>query len=372
MMRRHQQMLTSVLECIQSNEMIPPVGDHSFALKQWNAELESILLEIYDDTEDQKAAGRIVDLVSDAYDLFLKEASNPQWHKSSVEERTALIQKLKTCPQIEQRTEAWYDHYAHVITASEFSTVLYMGRGAKRRDLVLSKAFPKKEDRSTYRLACPTAELSPMGWGIRFEPVVKQLLEYKDGLTICELGRITHSKTPTLAASPDGIIETSKNPCQIGRLVEIKCPYSRTIGGEIPFEYWVQMQVQMEVTDIDECEYVEAEIVSLKQAQPTVDLSGFALQGILYLLQKDEGQPHETMYIYGDIQSTRCPAFPSGYHLVETIPWGLKQWSRKVVQRDRGWYNATLPFQDAFWADVERVRNEGPTPKQTQCLIKDS
>jgi hypothetical protein len=211
-----------------------------------------------------------------------------------------------------------------------------------------------------------------MGWGIRFEPVVKQLLEHIDGSKICELGRITHSETPTLAASPDGIIEESTNSDQIGRLVEIKCPYSRTIGGEIPYEYWIQMQVQMEVTDVDECEYVEAEIVSLKQKQTTVDLSGCSHQGVLYLLQKDDGQPHETMYVYGDIQSTQCPSFPPGYHRVETIPWGLKNWSRKVVLRDRGWYKSTLSFQDAFWQDVELSKKEGPPPKQSLCLIEDS
>jgi hypothetical protein len=365
-------MLKSVLECIQTNEMMPPLGDHSFAFKQWYMDLEAILHEVYEESEDQKTASRILDLVSDAYDLFLKEATNPQWNTLSVEERKARIQKLKDCPQIEQRTEAWYDQYAHVLTASEFSTVLYTGKGAKRRDLVQSKAFPKKEDRSMYRLACPTTELSPMGWGIRFEPVVKQLLEYKDSLTICELGRITHSETHTLAASPDGIIEDAKNPQQIGRLVEIKCPYSRSIGGEIPYEYWVQMQVQMEVTDIDECEYVEVELVSLKQNQSSVDLSGCSLQGILYLLQKDEGQPHETMYLYGQIQSSLCPPIPPGYHLVETIPWGFKQWSRKVVQRDRGWYSATIPYQEAFWIDVDRLQKEGPPSKQTQCLIADS
>ena len=42
-----------------------------------------------------------------------------------------------------------------------------------------------------------------------------------------------------------------------GRLVEIKNIVNREITGIPKKEYWVQMQLQMEVTDLDECDFLE-------------------------------------------------------------------------------------------------------------------
>lgn len=382
MFQSHQEMLKPVLDTITSTEMFLPLGDHSYLQKGWNDEhftlLHDTIQEISDKPQLIEKAERILDLASDAYSLFLKEAGNPEWQKMTVEQRQAKIAHLKTVPQIEQRTEAWYEHYSKVLTASEFSSLF--GSSKAKRSLILSKAFPK-EERGFNRLACPTADMNAMFWGIRFEPVIKQILEEKYGCKIYEAGRITHMDNGMLAASPDGIIEESPDPKTIGRLIEIKCPYSRVIGGEIPYEYWVQMQIQMEVCDLDECEYLEAEILSPKANQDTVDLSGCSIQGTIYLLKLDveEGKPFHYKYLYGKLNSKEQPVPPEGYVLVDSIPWGLKQWYRKIVSRDRAWYNSTVIWQDAFWSDVRlakagkpySVQDVSDTPKSDVCLIRD-
>ena len=132
----------------------------------------------------------------------------------------------------------------------------------------------------------------------------------------------------------------------------------------------------MEVTELDECEYVEVNLASHRANHQTVDVSGTLLQGTLYLLKQDvkEGEPFDYKYVYGEIGSTTKPAFPEGYTLLETIPWGFKGWHRKIVQRDRTWYKATQVWQDAFWTDVAILKqsNQLPeTPKQAACLISD-
>ena len=386
MFQSHQEMLKPVLDTIQSTESFVPLGDHSSIQKVWNEEqqmlLRSNLQEVTDKDPVYEKASRILELASDAYTLFLKHAGNPDWQTMSVGQRKAKVNHIKSLPQIEQRTGAWYEHAAKVLTASEFSCLF--GSWKARRSLILSKAFPKKEERSFNRLACPTSEMNPMGWGIRFEPIVKLILEQKYKCKIYEAGRITHMENGMLAASPDGIIEDSEENQQIGRLVEIKCPYSRQIGGEIPFDYWIQMQIQMEVCDLDECEYIEVELVSPRSGLETVDLSGCSTRGTVYLLKEDveEGKPFHYKYLYGDVESTVCPTVPEGYTVVETIPWGLKKWVRKVVSRDRGWYAATLPWQTAFWSDVQLAREGKPfsvefgeeTVKKDKdvCLISDN
>lgn len=381
MFQRHQEMLKPVLDTITSTESFLPLGDHSVLQKAWNDEhfamLHMNIRESTDTSESLEKAEHLLDLVTDAYSLFLKEAGNPEWQQMTVQQRKAKIAYLKTLPQIEQRTAAWYEHYAKVLTASEFSTLF--GSVKAKRSLILSKAFPK-EERAFNRLACPTVDMNAMGWGIRFEPVIKQILEQTYKCKVYEPGRITHTKNGMLAASPDGIIEESPDSKAIGRLIEIKCPYSRQIGGEIPYEYWVQMQIQMEVCDLDECEYLEAEIVSPRLGLDTVDLSGCTLKGTISLVKLDvpEGQPFHYKYLYGDIGSS-SPPIPDGYRLVETIPWGLKKWYRKLVSRDRAWYGSTVIWQTAFWSDVQLAKEGKPYSvqemdegtKKDLCLISD-
>ena len=383
MFQSHQEMLKPVLDTLSSTESFLPLGDHSYLQKTWTEEnatmLHTTLREVTDKPDAFEKAERILDLASDAYSLFLKEAGNPAWQKMTVSQRKAKIAHLKTVPQIEQRTDAWYEHYGKVLTASEFSTLF--GSIKARRSLILSKAFPKKDERGFNRLACLTDDMNAMFWGIRFEPVIKQIMEQKYNCKIYEAGRITHMENGMLAASPDGILEESPDPSVIGRLIEIKCPYSRVIGGEIPYEYWVQMQIQMEVCDLDECEYLEAEILSRKANQEPVDLSGCTMKGNIYLIKQDveEGQPFHYKYLYGDLSSDTCPEVPKGYILAETIPWGLKRWHRKIVSRDRGWYASTVIWQDAFWSDVQLARAGKPysvkemdeTVKKDICLISD-
>ena len=136
------------------------------------------------------------------------------------------------------------------------------------------------------------------------------------------------------------------------------------------------MQIQMEVTDIDECEYVEVEILS-GRPKTTVDLSGCSFKGQLYLIKQivEEDAPFEYKYMYGEVGSTTIPSVPEGYELQETIPWGLKKMHRKIVHRDRAWFESTKSWQNAFWADVERVKQGEELPqtprKQKVCLIQD-
>ena len=44
-------------------------------------------------------------------------------------------------------------------------------------------------------------------------------------------------------------------------MLEIKNVVSREISGIPKFEYWVQMQIQMEVCDLNECDFLETKFV---------------------------------------------------------------------------------------------------------------
>lgn len=368
-------MASSIVDLLKDLEETVPHGAHSFFQKLWQTEAKACLTEtlVASETpsEDQEEAQETLNLLTEGMRLFVTHATAPSWTAMTKTTKQAKIHALQQKPQIAQRSEEWFLQFGRTLTASEFSAILSSTK--RRTDLVRSKSHPPT-DCISFRHACPTEQLTPTGWGIRFEPVVKQILEHQDRCSIYEPGRLTHATNPYLAASPDGIVEAAEHAEQLGRLVEIKCPYSRKIGGEIPVDYWIQMQIQMEVTDLDECEYVECEFVSPKPGKEVpVDLSGCLLTGTLYLLKEEvpEGQPFVYQYLYGSIGSQTTPPAPKGYCLQETIPWGLKAWHRKVVIRDRIWYAATIPWQTQFWNDVEEARRSGVSPQKEACLISD-
>lgn len=376
-MKGRHAMLSPIVDLVKATESYVPYGNHPFFQKIWAQDLTATLQEVSKESsltsEEIQESEDHLSLVSDALALFVREAENPGWIHMTKEQRLAKVKAIQETPQIPQRSEEWFRHYSEVLTASEFSALFSQNK--KRRDLVASKAFPATTLPASFRMACPTEEMSALSWGIRFEPVVKQLLEKKDGWSIWESGRLTHPTNPQLAASPDGLVATATNPKHIGRLIEIKCPYSRTIGKEIPSEYWVQMQIQMEVADVDECEYIEVELVSKRanQSEP-LDLSGTTFQGCVYLFKQTvkDGEPFEYKYVYGPIGSEEIPDAPEGFECLEIIPWGLKAWHRKLVHRDRVWYQSTLPWQRAFWQDVDVAKQSQSKPTASgACLITD-
>jgi hypothetical protein len=194
-----------------------------------------------------------------------------------------------------------------------------------------------------------TCEMGPFDWGIRFEPVVKQILEKKWGAKIAEAGRIMHPTDTHIAASPDGIILEAEDNARVGRLLEIKCPITRAIGGGVPHDYWCQMQVQMEVTGVGECEYVEVKIQSLQGGE--TDLSGVA-DGHVWLLQNP--QTCEMRYAYTELEA--APLKAAGWDTTETIPWRLAGMYAVTVTRDKGWFQETAELRRQFWENVEKAR----------------
>ena len=373
MFSEYHEMFKPVCEFVKTSTDILPYGDHptlftscftdSYSLLQYSLR-ESELSEA-----KKKKAEKLCEFVHNAYEQFLEHAINPEWTRKTSDERESMITSLCARPQIEQRTPAWYAQALTVLTASEFSTLFGSARG--RAALVQAKANPVPPTPHSRPSALRSDEIGPMTWGVRFEPVVKQIVFKKWSAEIKEMGRLIHATDPFLAASPDGLIVKCPHKEKLGRLIEIKCPYTRKVGGDIPFDYWVQMQIQMEVADIDECEYLECELVSKRPGLQVVDLSGCKMTGNFYLWGNDDGN---LVYEYEDVKK-------EGWTLQETIPWGLLKYHNKVVRRDRAWYESTHIWRQAFWNDVDRVKKGldlvepvapmTPKVKVTVCVIKD-
>jgi len=307
---------------------------------------------------DTNRFNRYITFVEDLFCMFIDTAKNKSWLEQTREDRLEHVNRILSRPQVPQRTAEWYAQSKTVLTASEFSAILGSDRAVD--SLVLQKISEPVE--SSNRLACLTGEMSPFDWGIRFEPVVKQILIAMWGAEILEVGRLSHPTDKHLAASPDGIIQNAEEPQRMGRLVEIKCPVRRELNGKIPFEYWCQMQIQMEVADLDECEYVEVKLVSKYKdsdyKDPEEGTIGYTYNGIVWIFQSPE--TGELKYAYNLIEKKDWEYI--GWQCVEVIPWYLDKIFVETVQRDRAWFASTEVARTNFWDKVARAKAGTYTP----------
>ena len=248
--------------------------------------------------------------------------------------------------QIEQRTPAWYAQTAVVISASELSTLF--GPPRARAQLVMAKTMLPAPRPQIH--ARTSASMGPFDWGIRFEPVVKQIYCHLYQAEIKELGRLTDLEDPRVTASPDGLVSTGP---RAGRLIEIKCPVTREPDGSVPKDYYVQMQLQMRVTGCEACDYVEAQFVS-PYSKELGRIGPGQFCGEIALIYDSETT--DMRYEYGPLQGVVDPEMGENEMLLERIPWSLYSWQEQVVRRAEGWWAGVKPVIDAFWEDVERAK----------------
>jgi hypothetical protein len=285
----------------------------------------------------------------------------------SEEDRIHLwIKELQEHTQVAQRTENWYIQGSKLLTGSEIYTLF--GSPYQRGQLVLAKANPQPKFQN--KLVCRTKYMTPFDWGIRFEPVVFQIYENITKCKLGELGRIVGKNDPRVAASPDAIVIEGE---RLGRLVEMKAPVSRKINGDIPPEYYAQMQTQMEVTGAQLCDYIEVKF----DAPYKVDcgINGPAeivfplinkFYGVIYIMaEDDDNRDPEDMFWEPQLSYYYPPLFQKDDNnlgkyrveqIVERIPWVSNLHSLKTVHKSDEWWAEMQKHVDAFWMDVELAR----------------
>ena len=268
------------------------------------------------------------------------------------------IHEILSRPQVAQRTEEWYTQALRYLTASQFGTLYASPR--TRGQLVLEKAGLTATERHGQRLVTPSDYMSPFDWGIRFEPVIRTIYSALTGTVVADVGRLYHRSLSNLAASPDGIVIEDTTPTQerLGRLVEYKAPVTRKLLQKIPSEYYMQMQIQMEVADIDRCDYCEMKFYSVyndKMREPCAKQTHY--RGYIALIMKDGvldryeysplNAPADWTYVVDEDVNER---------VYERIEWWLEDYYLETVVRDRAWFAGTIPIMEAFWYDVEEAK----------------
>ena len=338
-------------------------------LEQWREAAETIVYSFEFDKREQECMDWIIDRYEEQHQKKM------EWHRThtlSVISSSSLDELLHR-KQLEQRTTEWYEQMATILSASELGKLF--GSVRERAKLVLSKTVPYPSRNQP--LAVRSDYMSAFDWGIRFEPVVKQIYEAKYGAVIKDLGRMSHPSNPRCMASPDGLVYSCSNQQRIGRLIEIKCPVTREIDGTIPKDYYAQMQMQLHVTGRSLCDYVEV-VFSSHYNQLPMKEGPSLYNGLIALVRYAEPKGNQELYyVYSPLHPAADWRPDTDEEVIEITPWRVYQWSEQMVTRNEEWWAALQPVLVTFWEDVEKAKRGEFTvpdstraPKVESCLIQ--
>ena len=261
------------------------------------------------------------------------------------------------------------------MTASEFSQILDGRRGALLRKK-LSTDPSSSYGSAVIGIAQEDGEMNATTWGHRFESITRRIYELElagVGTVNDTMGRFTHPTIPWLSASPDGLV--TKGPLA-GRLVEIKCPKTRIPGEFVPQEYYVQMQLQMEVCDLDVVDFVEAQFAQ----RPVVALSAADKKAIVKAAWKgrievrgEQENPDSWSYNYSkaveDLDDAVLPSVDKP--LLEDTVWWLTGWFPRTVLRNKTWWRTMgWPNAELFWAEALSLRDQTEIRKVRSDVIE--
>lgn len=261
---------------------------------------------------------------------------------------------LETYGQNDQRTAAWHTKRGQMLTASEIYKGLPDATPAQRHELIMSKLVPRE-----YQAGPGVRALV---WGTQFEPIAKEIYcELQHNIRIADTTCVPHPIVPFLGASPDGIILS--NDDRHGKLVEFKCPISRefTEHTPIPHAYFHQMQLQMECTGFDECEYIE---MQFKDLSYTKYLECKAPYKSFFAVHEVTGEVlYKDFRSNEDYVSWKNRVLGKNWENYEITYWMLNNWRSTLVKKQKGWLDLYLPHLRQIWSEIEEHRKTGTLPQ---------
>jgi len=206
-------------------------------------------------------------------------------------------------------------------------------------------------------------------WGNKYEPLSILIYELLYNTTIQAFGCIQHKDYYFIGASPDGINNDEKK-IKYGRMLEIKNIVNREINGIPKKEYWIQMQIQMEVCDLDECDFLETKFVEFDNEKDFFDNNLGLYKGIILYFINDKKEPFYKYFIYDidftnenldSLIETYIDKYEKNYNYnwISIIYWNLEQISCVLVERNKLWFKSVINELTQFWNLIERERING-------------
>jgi putative phage-type endonuclease len=294
------------------------------------------------------------------------------------------IEHIKKKPQPVQRTDEWYTFRHNLITAS--NAYKAFESQSTINQLIYEKCQPLKTIDSDNNLQTNISTMvninTPFHWGQKYEPLSVMLYEFLYNTKVADFGCIKHDHYQFLGASPDGI-NVDVNSERFGRMLEIKNIVNREINGIPKKEYWIQMQLQMEVCNLYECDFLETKFTEYENANQFFKELNLELElqerqikaldkkgVIIYFHNISEAKP---FYIYKPLDIVKkddilkweedmidlyqSPEYNMTY--IKSNYWRLEKLSCVLVLRNNNWFKNNIQAIENVWNIIEKERITG-------------
>jgi len=238
-----------------------------------NFDIEDVSKLIYEELKEDKKYY--------TYDIINKRLD-------SIKNYRRELNVLRQLPLMKQRSDEWFEARKTRLTASDLYDAVKGGN-------ISIKLAKKKANIITDNINYNA--IPALKWGTMFEPMATRCYSQKmNNINIHDFGLICDVNNKHFGASPDGINE-------LGIMLEIKCPYSRKIiDGVIPDKYKMQIQGQLAVCKLKECDYIECIFKSIENKEDYLELGDTTVNhGIIAEFYNSKG---EYVYYYSEANKT--------------------------------------------------------------------
>ena len=283
--------------------------------------------------------------------------------------RKEKLKKLKLLELPEQRSPEWYSMRKEMLTASSVASAIGKCHFTTREELILSKIEDKPY------VSNPITE-----WGVKYEDIAILFYEELYNVKVLDFGLIPHPTFKAFGASPDGICDDTGNDEYVSRMVEIKCPPKRKFTKTCPPHYLMQVQGQLEVCDLDHCDFFQVKIEDYENYDDYVkDIfvdDDIILPGRTYLnypkgvtvsyRKKDE---LKLTYLYPSLNMTnegyndwikekKIEIINNGDEYVESKWWKITRFECTLIKRDYTWWNENVEHILKFYNDMDDCKRD--------------
>jgi len=282
------------------------------------------------------------------------------------------LNKLRQKPQPVQRTPEWYTFRHNLITASNAYKVFETQSSINQ--IIYEKCQPLKLDlfKNDEIQKTMVNVNTTLHWGQKYEPLSVLIYEDMYKTQIEDFGCIEHETYKFIGASPDGI-NIDPHSDRYGRMLEIKNIVNREITGIPKKEYWIQMQIQMEVWDLDECDFLETKFVEYPDSNSFFSEEEACTKGVISYFHRQDGSPY---YVYKPLNikddeeiNTWEEEIVDKYQnntnqnekmvWIKNIYWKLEKLSCVLVLRNKKWFNDNVGQIQKIWNIIEQERVTG-------------
>ena len=275
---------------------------------------------------------------------------------AAIKQYRSELKVLLQLPLMKQRTAEWFEARKTRLTASDLYDAVKGGNVSIR---LAKKKANIVVDNINYN-AIPALK-----WGTMFEPMATRSYSQKmNDIVIHDFGLICDTDNKHFGASPDGINE-------FGIMLEIKCPYSRKIiDGVIPDKYRMQIQGQLAVCKLKECDYIECIFKSIEDEEDYLKLDNTVKHGVIAEFYNSKG---EYVYYYSEPNKTPKECLEeitnnrdnyikdysnanASLKFSKYTYWKLDEMIiQRVIFNANEWVNI-IPKINAFWETVEEYK----------------